>query len=380
MPYLGYVNNAITGKERHITMIIVVSGLLLYAAYMFTSAFRGSRPQERVMKRTSARLLCMTVVLLGPTAASAAVESELQLSRDGVHWADSLNDPLFDTTMRWVPGDSEYATFFIRNRGGGDGDLTVDVVSSSVGNLIDSGDLHITAKGGGGAWTSVSTPGRHRLLTRPSVPNRQMLPIEVNVRFDRASVNATQLRASTLDSSSPSPNLRRARTQTRQCLTPAHRRCAGFLRSAHSSSVSVWHSSQGETGPPERFNMSKHTAHKVSRRASRRNAGRIRALLSLGVALGIGAVGTFAYWTDDVVISGSTFTSGTLDLQVNGENSIPAYTSLNMSNMVPGNSIAAVLTVKNNGTAPLKYTATSVAVKHAGRQRSRSRADSQDHG
>ncbi len=108
--------------------------------------------------------------------------------------------------------------------------------------------------------------------------------------------------------------------------------------------------------------MSKHTAHKVSRRASRRNAGRIRALLSLGVALGIGAVGTFAYWTDDVVISGSTFTSGILDLQVNGENSIPAYTSLNMSNMVPGNSIAAVLTVKNNGTAPLKYTATSVAV------------------
>ncbi len=41
VPYLGYVNNAITGKERHITMIIVVSGLLLYAAYMFTSAFRG---------------------------------------------------------------------------------------------------------------------------------------------------------------------------------------------------------------------------------------------------------------------------------------------------------------------------------------------------
>ena len=36
VPYLGYVNNAITGKERHVTMIIVVSGLLLYAAYMFS--------------------------------------------------------------------------------------------------------------------------------------------------------------------------------------------------------------------------------------------------------------------------------------------------------------------------------------------------------
>ncbi len=41
VPYLGYVNSAITGKERHITMIIVVSGLLLYSAYMFGSAFRS---------------------------------------------------------------------------------------------------------------------------------------------------------------------------------------------------------------------------------------------------------------------------------------------------------------------------------------------------
>lgn len=41
IPYLGYVNKYITGKERHITMIVVVSFLLLYAAYMFTSAGHG---------------------------------------------------------------------------------------------------------------------------------------------------------------------------------------------------------------------------------------------------------------------------------------------------------------------------------------------------
>ncbi len=40
VPYLGHVNNAITGKERSLTMIIVVSGLLLYASYMFTTALR----------------------------------------------------------------------------------------------------------------------------------------------------------------------------------------------------------------------------------------------------------------------------------------------------------------------------------------------------
>ncbi len=41
VPYLGHVNNAITGKQRHVTTIIVVSGLLLYATFMFAGALRG---------------------------------------------------------------------------------------------------------------------------------------------------------------------------------------------------------------------------------------------------------------------------------------------------------------------------------------------------
>lgn len=40
VPYLGYVNNYVTSKERNIVMIASVSFLLLYAAYMFTSAAR----------------------------------------------------------------------------------------------------------------------------------------------------------------------------------------------------------------------------------------------------------------------------------------------------------------------------------------------------
>jgi predicted ribosomally synthesized peptide with SipW-like signal peptide len=88
---------------------------------------------------------------------------------------------------------------------------------------------------------------------------------------------------------------------------------------------------------------------------------RIRALLSLGIALGIGSVGTFAFWTDDVVISGTTFSAGTIDLRVNGADSLPTYTTLNMSNAVPGNTIAGVLTIRNQGSAPLKYTATTTA-------------------
>jgi predicted ribosomally synthesized peptide with SipW-like signal peptide len=103
--------------------------------------------------------------------------------------------------------------------------------------------------------------------------------------------------------------------------------------------------------------MSEHAGTKKSRRTGRRRTGRIRALLSLGVALGIGAVGTFAFWTDDVAITGSTFTAGTLDLQVNNSDT-PSTTTLGMTGMVPGVSTAEVLTVKNNNTAPLKYTMT----------------------
>jgi predicted ribosomally synthesized peptide with SipW-like signal peptide len=87
-------------------------------------------------------------------------------------------------------------------------------------------------------------------------------------------------------------------------------------------------------------------------------SARTRAALSLGVVLAIGATGTFAHWTDSATIDGTTFTAGTIDLQVNGPNP-PAYTTLNLPTTVPGNSMAGTLVVKNNGNVPLKYTATS---------------------
>jgi hypothetical protein len=150
------------------------------------------------MNHAPVRLLCVTVVLMSSGAGPAFASSPLQLSLDGVHWTESISDPLFNPAMRWVPGDSEHATFFVRNNGGSAGDLTVDVLGSSAGKLLDSGSLHITAMGGGGAWTSVSAPGRHRLLSAPHVPDGKVEPIAVNVVFDSAAINMTQLRAAKL--------------------------------------------------------------------------------------------------------------------------------------------------------------------------------------
>ncbi|MEO6470750.1 MAG: hypothetical protein ABIR57_02835, partial [Aeromicrobium sp.] len=128
----------------------------------------------------------------------AFAADELALSVDGVHWTQSISDPLFDESMRWVPGDSETATFYIRNQGGTAGDLTVDVIGSQAGQLLESGDLHITARGGGGMWSVVSAPGNHRLLSAPNIPDGQVSPIDLNVSFDATSTNPTRLRSAEL--------------------------------------------------------------------------------------------------------------------------------------------------------------------------------------
>ena len=147
------------------------------------------------MRHSFARLLGVTFFLAATAASPAQAANELGLSLDGVHWSASISSPLFDPSFRWVPGDSETATFFVRNQGETAGDLTVDAVGSSMGNLLDSGDLHIKATGGGGKWTVVSEPGNHRLLTAPNIPDGQVVPIKVNVAFDYSSPNSTQLRA-----------------------------------------------------------------------------------------------------------------------------------------------------------------------------------------
>jgi hypothetical protein len=150
------------------------------------------------MNRVPVRLFTMVLILAATMSCPAYGAGELGVSADGVHWMSSITDPLFDESMVWVPGDSEAAPFYVRNQGGSPGDLTVDILGSRVGDLMDSGDLHVTATGGGGAWTTVSEGGKHRLLSTPRVPAGHVVAVHVTVAFDFASGNDTQLRAADL--------------------------------------------------------------------------------------------------------------------------------------------------------------------------------------
>ncbi|EMY34295.1 hypothetical protein D477_010346 [Arthrobacter crystallopoietes BAB-32] len=111
--------------------------------------------------------------------------------------------------------------------------------------------------------------------------------------------------------------------------------------------------------------MARHKGH----HADAGTAGiRLRALLSLGTVLGLGAVGTLAAWTDSSDAT-ATFSAGTLELSVAADGaagSSVAATSLSMENMYPGNSRAAMLTVSNDGSIPLGYTLAGSAAQPSG--------------
>lgn len=141
--------------------------------------------------------MAASMFLVTLMASPAAAADELGLSTDGATWSSSIDTPLFDEAVRWVPGDERSSTFYVRNQGGTAGDLTVDVTSGRVGDLMASEDLRITARGGGGDWASVDEPGTRRLLSRPDIADGAVVPITVSVAFDATSTNTTQLQAAT---------------------------------------------------------------------------------------------------------------------------------------------------------------------------------------
>jgi predicted ribosomally synthesized peptide with SipW-like signal peptide len=94
-------------------------------------------------------------------------------------------------------------------------------------------------------------------------------------------------------------------------------------------------------------------------------SARVRAILSLGIVLGFGVTATLAQWTDTANVTTGTFTAGSLDLQIDGNQGKPAAyakTALAMPDMYPGASVAAMLAVQNKSSAAkLTYTMTGSA-------------------
>jgi hypothetical protein len=86
---------------------------------------------------------------------------------------------------------------------------------------------------------------------------------------------------------------------------------------------------------------------------------KIRVLAALGTLSGAVWAGTFATFTDSGT-SASTFSTGTVDLELNNEvDDAYAFAALSTANMKPGDTKYAALTVENAGTLGYSYTMTS---------------------
>lgn len=135
--------------------------------------------------------LLLALAATGTLASPAHAADELGLSRDGTSWSGSLDEPLFDPAFRWVPGDEEIESFFVRNQSSDAGELEIDLLGTPVDSLLETGDLEVATRVEGGRWVGVSETG-YQPLSRARVAAGDSRRVDVRVRFDEASTNQSQ--------------------------------------------------------------------------------------------------------------------------------------------------------------------------------------------
>lgn len=98
----------------------------------------------------------------------------------------------------------------------------------------------------------------------------------------------------------------------------------------------------------------------------RRVSSRLRALMSLGLVVGVGAVATLAVFTDNASMTTGTIQAATLDIRLSGQNAWSA-TSFAAPAMIPGQTVAVTVPVQRAvGSAAFTYGATgSVTTSNA---------------
>lgn len=101
--------------------------------------------------------------------------------------------------------------------------------------------------------------------------------------------------------------------------------------------------------------------------SSRTSLGRgVLALALIAVLLLIGGHGSLAFWRSTQNVTGTTISTGSIDLRLDGVDNT-SFSSLSISAMVPGDTTAGVLVVKNSGRSPLKYTVDASATNGDGK-------------
>lgn len=144
------------------------------------------------MRRLLSAVLALGLVLVGIAPAFAA--DQIGLSRDGAHWADTLEDPLFDPHVVWVPGDSRTVSFYVRNQADTNAVLSATVLTADGDQLLAGRHLSLRARAGG-QWFPLVNGHASPELTAASISPGQQVRVDLEAAFDPASSNASQTAA-----------------------------------------------------------------------------------------------------------------------------------------------------------------------------------------
>ncbi len=148
------------------------------------------------------RAMCWTVlasIVLAINTGSAHASDEIGLSLDGRTWTSELRRPLFEPAMRWVPGDSETRSLWVRNQGPTGASMRLAVRSTDLDGLLERDDILISARVRGGSWVPLHDGGAGRTLTEGALAQGDRLRLDVRVAFVAAATNGSEVDKLPLD-------------------------------------------------------------------------------------------------------------------------------------------------------------------------------------
>jgi len=135
---------------------------------------------------------CLVAALTTLISSSAIAADEVGLSNDGTTWGSTLAHPLFDPSIRWVPGDDETASFYVRNQGPTRALMTIEARSADTDELLSNDDIALKARAAGGAWVDLENGVPTADLAGGSIASGGVVKVDVNAVFDWQSPNRSQ--------------------------------------------------------------------------------------------------------------------------------------------------------------------------------------------
>ncbi|MGN6722729.1 MAG: hypothetical protein ACTHJM_08965 [Marmoricola sp.] len=136
----------------------------------------------------------MAVIVILTGGSAVAQTGPVGLSLDGVHWSSALPHPLFTSSYRWVPGDTQAATLYVRNQSGKAAVLTVAMVSGALRDAVLNGDFLVSTSVDGRKATAAHPPASQVIVAVGPAAAGTVHRIRIVVTMSRSATNQAQSR------------------------------------------------------------------------------------------------------------------------------------------------------------------------------------------